>query len=70
MVALGFGCGCGRRIRVPCQDAWRHRDDVARIGLVARLGGQHGRRSGFAPVSRSGERRGAVTQASRAAAMT
>jgi hypothetical protein len=55
--------------RRPCRDAWRHQGDVARLGLAARLGGRHGRRGGFTPVSRSGYRRGAVTQVSGAAAM-
>jgi hypothetical protein len=50
-----------------CGDAWRHRTKWcgARVG-GAGLGGRHGRRGGFAPVSRSGDRRGAsagVTQA-------
>jgi hypothetical protein len=38
----------------PGRDAWRHH------GGAAWLGGQHGRRDGFAPVSQCGDRRGAA----------
>jgi hypothetical protein len=59
MVALGFARGCGRGSRCPCQDAWRHRGGATWLGLRGAARWPHWRRGGFAPVSRSGDRRGA-----------